>query len=86
MIAVAVETAPTRRIHAQQGCCIRRDGLAGQHPYEASVPVTLMWTQLYQRNNATAAAVNATILLVLVAVVVIPYLVHTTQGERESRG
>ena len=60
--------------------------IAGQNSYKASVPATLMWTQMFQQNNPTAAAVNATILLVLIAVVVVPYLVYTNKTEKESRG
>lgn len=59
--------------------------IAGQNSYKASVPATLMWTQLYQQNNPTAAAVNATILLALIALVVIPYLVYTNRSERGTR-
>ena len=44
-----------------------------------------MWTQMFQLNNPTAAAVNATILLVIVAVVVVPYLVYTNRTERQGR-
>lgn len=60
--------------------------IAGQSSYKASVPATLMWTQMFQQNNPTAAAVNATILLVLVAVVVVPYLMYTNKTEKETRG
>lgn len=60
--------------------------IAGQNSYKASVPATLMWTQMFQQNDPTAAAVNATILLVLIAVVVVPYLIYTNKTEKESRG
>jgi glucose/mannose transport system permease protein len=60
--------------------------IAGQNSYKASVPATMMWTQMFQQNNPTAAAVNATILLVLVAVVVVPYLMYTNKTEKETRG
>jgi glucose/mannose transport system permease protein len=60
--------------------------IAGQNSYKASVPATMMWTQMFQQNNPTAAAVNATILLVLVALVVIPYLMYTNKTEKETRG
>ena len=59
--------------------------IAGQNSYKASVPATMMWTQMFQQNNPTAAAVNATILLVLVAVVVVPYLIYTNKTESETR-
>ncbi|WP_347351370.1 sugar ABC transporter permease [Intrasporangium sp.] len=60
--------------------------IAGQNSYKASVPSTMMWTQLFQQGDATAAAVNATILLVLVALIVIPYLYYTNKTEKEVRG
>ncbi|ADU46637.1 carbohydrate ABC transporter permease [Intrasporangium calvum] len=60
--------------------------IAGQNSYKASVPATLMWTQMFQQNNPTAAAANATILLVLVALVVVPYLIYTNKTEKETRG
>lgn len=60
--------------------------IAGQNSFKASVPATMMWTQMFQQNNPTAAAVNATILLVLVAVVVVPYLIYTNKTEKETRG
>ena len=60
--------------------------IAGQNSYKASVPATMMWTQMFQQNNPTAAAVNATILLVLVALVVVPYLMYTNKTEKETRG
>jgi glucose/mannose transport system permease protein len=41
---------------------------------------------MFQQNNPTAAAVNATILLVLVAVVVVPYLMYTNKTEKETNG
>ncbi len=60
--------------------------IAGQNSYKASVPATMMWTQLFQKGDPTGAAVNATILLVLVALIVIPYLMYTNKTEKESRG
>ena len=60
--------------------------IAGQNSYKASVPATMMWTQMFQQNNPTAAAVNATILLVLVALVVVPYLIYTNKTEKDTRG
>lgn len=60
--------------------------IAGQNSFKASVPATLMWTQMFSQSNPTAAAVNATILLVLVAIVVVPYLMYTNKTEKETRG
>ncbi|MEX1908757.1 sugar ABC transporter permease [Janibacter sp. Y6] len=57
--------------------------IAGPSSYTASVPATLMWTQLFAQDDPVAAAVNATILLVIVAVVVVPYLVYTVKAESE---
>ncbi|MGE9808756.1 MULTISPECIES: carbohydrate ABC transporter permease [unclassified Janibacter] len=59
--------------------------IAGQNSYAASVPATLMWTQMFAQSNPTAAAVNATILLFLVAIVVVPYLIYTNKSEKENR-
>ncbi|QIK73504.1 sugar ABC transporter permease [Propioniciclava coleopterorum] len=55
--------------------------IAGQNNYVADVPATLMWVQLFQQRNAPTAAANATILLLIVAVVVVPYLVYTNRTE-----
>ena len=41
-----------------------------------------MWVQLFDHNNPTLAAANATILLLIVAVVVVPYLVYTNRTEK----
>ncbi|GAA3609184.1 sugar ABC transporter permease [Marihabitans asiaticum] len=57
--------------------------IAGPNSYTASVPATLMWTQLFAQRDPVAAAVNATIILVIVAVVVVPYLWYTNRTERE---
>lgn len=58
--------------------------IAGQNNYVADVPATLMWVQLFQQRNPPTAAANATILLVIVALVVVPYLVYTNRTERVS--
>lgn len=57
--------------------------IAGPNSYAASVPATLMWTQMFAQDDRVAAAVNATILLVIVAVVVVPYLIYTNKTESE---
>ncbi|MDO5678547.1 MAG: sugar ABC transporter permease, partial [Propionibacteriaceae bacterium] len=59
--------------------------IAGQNNVVADVPATLMWVQLFQQKNAPQAAANATILLLIVAVVVIPYLVYTNKTEKGNR-
>ncbi|PIE21777.1 MAG: sugar ABC transporter permease [Arachnia propionica] len=59
--------------------------ISGQNNYVADVPATLMWTQLFAEGNAPFAAANATILLLIVAVVVVPYLVYTNRTEQEGR-
>ncbi len=58
--------------------------IAGPNSYKAEVPATLMWTQLFAKSDAQAAATNASILLVIVAVVVIPYLVYTHRTEERN--
>ena len=59
--------------------------IAGQNSYVSEVPATLMWLQLFNLNDPVAAAVNATILLLLVALVVVPYLVYTNRTEKAGR-
>ncbi len=56
--------------------------IAGQSSYTTEVPATLMWTQMFQLNDPNSAAVNATLLLLIVAVVVIPYLIYTNRTEK----
>lgn len=57
--------------------------IAGPNSYVAAVPATLMWTQMFNQGDKVMAAVNATILLTIVAVVVVPYLIYTNRTERE---
>jgi glucose/mannose transport system permease protein len=52
--------------------------------YQTEVPATYMWVALTSNDYAKAAAI-ATILLLLVAVVIVPYLVYTSRAERRSR-
>lgn len=59
--------------------------IAGQNSYVSEVPATLMWVQLFQLNKPAHAAANATILLLIVAVVVVPYLIHTNRTEKDGR-
>jgi glucose/mannose transport system permease protein len=59
--------------------------IAGSNSYRAEVPATFMWTQLFQQSNPQMAATNATILLLVVAVVVVPYLIYTNRVEKETR-
>lgn len=59
--------------------------IAGPNSYTAEVPATLMWAQMFQLNDATAAAVNATLLLLIVAIVVVPYLIYTNRSEKGDR-
>jgi glucose/mannose transport system permease protein len=58
--------------------------IAGANSYQAAVPATVMWTQLFQKNNPALAATNATILLVIVALLVVPYLLYTNRAERRA--
>jgi len=59
--------------------------IAGANSYTAEVPATYMWIQLFPQSNPTAAAANATIILAIVAVVVIPYLIYTNRTEKAGR-
>jgi glucose/mannose transport system permease protein len=59
--------------------------IAGQNSYVSEVPATLMWLQLFNLNDPVGAAANATILLLIVAVVVVPYLVYTNRTEKAGR-
>jgi glucose/mannose transport system permease protein len=52
--------------------------------YQTEVPATYMWVALTSNDYAKAAAI-ATILLLLVAVVIVPYLVYTSRAERRGR-
>ncbi|HYN29219.1 MAG TPA: sugar ABC transporter permease [Dermatophilaceae bacterium] len=55
--------------------------IAGPNSYKAAVPATMMWTQLFAESDPQAAAANATIILLIVALVVVPYLVSTSRSE-----
>ena len=59
--------------------------IAGANSYTAEVPATFMWIQLFPQSNPTGAAANATIILAIVAVVVIPYLIYTNRTEKGGR-
>lgn len=59
--------------------------IAGQNSYVSEVPATLMWVQLFQLNQPVQAAANATIILLVVAIAVIPYLVYTSRTEKDGR-
>lgn len=59
--------------------------IAGLDSYTAEVPALLMWIQLFRLDQAPTAAANATIILLIVAVLVVPYLVFTSRSEREGR-
>ncbi len=51
--------------------------------YVTEVPSVYMWTMLLQFDYAKAAAI-ATVLLLIVAVLVVPYLVHTIRTEKRA--
>lgn len=59
--------------------------IAGQNSYVSEVPATLMWVQLFNLNNPVQAAANATILLAVIAVAVVPYLIYTNRTEKAGR-
>ncbi|WP_375386333.1 carbohydrate ABC transporter permease [uncultured Microbacterium sp.] len=52
--------------------------------YPTEVPATYMWVTLTSNDYAKSATI-ATVLLVLVCIVIIPYLIHTSRAERNSR-
>ncbi|MFX4272576.1 carbohydrate ABC transporter permease [Propionibacteriaceae bacterium Y1685] len=58
--------------------------IAGPNSYQAEVPATLMWIQLFPQGDSVAAATNAVIILIIVAIVVVPYLVHTHRTEQRD--
>lgn len=58
--------------------------IAGANSYSAAVPATYMWTQLFSKSRPADAAANATILLLIVAVVVVPYLIYTNRVEKRQ--
>ena len=59
--------------------------IAGQNSYVSEVPATLMWLQLFNLRDPVSAAANATILLFIVALLVVPYLVYTNRTEKAGQ-
>ncbi|MEJ7648002.1 MAG: sugar ABC transporter permease [Nakamurella sp.] len=57
--------------------------LAGANSYVAGVPSTLLWSQLSTYKYGLAGA-NSTIILVVVAIFVVPYLVYTRRVEKKA--
>jgi glucose/mannose transport system permease protein len=55
--------------------------IAGQTNYTTQVPATQMWVEFTRGDYATSAAIG-TVLLVIVAVLIVPYLVVTYRQER----
>lgn len=55
--------------------------IAGQTNYTTQVPATQMWVEFTRGDYATSAAIG-TVLLVIVAVLIVPYLVLTYRQER----
>lgn len=55
--------------------------IAGQTNYTTQVPATQMWIEFTRGDYALSAAIG-TILLLIVAVLIVPYLVHTYRQER----
>lgn len=52
--------------------------------YQTEVPATYMWVALTSNDYAKAATI-ATVLLLFVAVLIIPYLIHTARAEKAQR-
>lgn len=57
--------------------------LAGANSYVAGVPATLLWSQLSTYKYGLAGA-NSTIILVVVAIFVVPYLIYTRRVEKRA--
>lgn len=57
--------------------------LAGATSYVAGVPATMLWAQLSTYKYGLAGA-NSTIILVVVAIFVIPYLIYTRRSEKKA--
>ena len=55
--------------------------IAGQTNYTTQVPATQMWVEFTRGDYAKSAAIG-TVLLVIVAVLIVPYLVATYRSER----
>jgi glucose/mannose transport system permease protein len=55
--------------------------VAGQTNYTTQVPATQMWLAFTRGEYAVAAAIG-TVMLVVVAVMIVPYLVHNYRSER----
>lgn len=55
--------------------------IAGQSNYTTQVPATQMWLAFTQGDYAIAAAIG-TILLFVVALLIVPYLIHNSRAER----
>jgi len=55
--------------------------IAGQTNYTTQVPATQMWVEFTRGDYAKSAAIG-TVLLCIVAVLIVPYLVHTYRQER----
>jgi glucose/mannose transport system permease protein len=51
--------------------------------FATDVPAFYMWDTTFRGNNFAEGAAIATILLVMVAILIVPYLIHTTRTEAE---
>ena len=51
--------------------------------FATDVPAFYMWDTTFRGNNFAEGAAIATILLIMVAVLIVPYLVYTTRTEAE---
>jgi glucose/mannose transport system permease protein len=56
--------------------------IAGQTNYTTQVPATQMWIEFTRGDYAVSSAIG-TVLLLVVAVLIVPYLVHTYRQERQ---
>jgi glucose/mannose transport system permease protein len=49
--------------------------------FATDVPAVFMWDTTFRGNNFSQGAAIATILLMTVAILIVPYLMHTTRSE-----
>jgi glucose/mannose transport system permease protein len=59
--------------------------MTGSGPgFSTDVPAYFMWETSFEANRFNQGATIAIVLLVMVAVLIVPYLVHTTRAEIEG--
>jgi len=58
--------------------------IGGKQGFNTQTPAVYMWIQIYDRSDFAKGAAIATLLLLLISVLVIPYLIYTVRSERRS--